>query len=163
MLSPTSTRRLLAGACVAAVLLAACATEGPTSPSARPGTPLLAKGGGTFSGGAPAPAPAGPLSGTWSGSMTNDAATIYYDVSLTIVQKGTGISGTFTQNSRFLERPVTQDAAGGVSGGQVSLTLRPQKGKPSAPSTSYVGTLSADSTTITLRGVANGVTIVVSR
>jgi len=85
-----------------------------------------------------------------------------YSASLTIVQSGTGISGTFTQSSATLERPVTLDAAGGVGGDRVSLTPRAQKGRPKQQSTTYTGTLSPDSTTMTLTATNSGTVIVLS-
>ena len=164
MFSRIPVRRLVAVSCVA-TFLTACA-EAPTSPSSSPLAPVVTPdariNNTVVSGGAPAPQPAGPLSGTWFGTLTFPApGSTPYRASLTIVQSGTGISGTFTQSSATLERPVTLDAAGSVGGGRVSLTLRAQKGRPKQPSPTYTGTLSADSTTMTLT-TSGGTEIVLS-
>ena len=162
--------RLAAAFAVAAT--AACSSErvsGPTpiAPSfSKSGTAPSGGGGGGGGTTTPAPdtVPPGPLSGTWVGTYAYAApGTTPYTAVLSVVQSATGFSGTFTISSPDMDRPNTLEAVGGAFGYNVSLTLRAQSGRPSAPSTTFRGTLSADSTHMSLVDATSGTTIELQR
>jgi hypothetical protein len=81
---------------------------------------------------------------------------------LSLVQTGTTLTGTYVELTFVGNGPVTYAATGTVVGQQVSLTLK-QTRKPKLPAAFVSLTLSADSTTMTGGGGPNGAVMVFHR
>jgi hypothetical protein len=131
--------------------LAACAEPtGVHAPIAGADAPLFAKGagggGGGGGGGAVVPAP-GPLSGGWVMTYHSYATDADSNGSLFLTQTGNTLAGTFLWSPEVGDASV-YDGSGSVTGSTFFFSMR-RNGRTTTPATVILGTLSADSTSVT--------------